>query len=177
VTSQRRARLTLLLVAAAFLTPFALALVLRFGGWQPNQTRNVGELLQPPLPLHAVRAQRADSGQAWTFVNTEQQWTLLAQLPVHCDPACRSALEVLPKVRTALARHAPRLHPFVLDAEGGPQPFPTLRLGGDVPQLLAERPLAGVQVWLVDPHGFLVLRYREGFDPSGLRKDLSRLIR
>jgi hypothetical protein len=50
-------------------------------------------------------------------------------------------------------------------------------MGGEVPQLLAERPRSGVQVWLVDPHGFLVLRYREGFDPSGLRKDLSRLIR
>jgi hypothetical protein len=29
----------------------------------------------------------------------------------------------------------------------------------------------------VDPHGYLVMRYAEGFDPNGLRRDLARLIK
>ena len=76
--TQGRPRLTLLLIAVAFLTPFLIAVVLRFGGWQPTQTRNFGELLQPPLAMHGVEARRVDSGAAWTFENTEHQWTLLA---------------------------------------------------------------------------------------------------
>jgi hypothetical protein len=34
-----------------------------------------------------------------------------------------------------------------------------------------------VPVYLVDPEGFVVLHYRPGFDPSGLRKDLGKLIK
>ena len=32
-------------------------------------------------------------------------------------------------------------------------------------------------VYLADPNGWLVLRYAPGFDPSGLRKDLSRVLK
>lgn len=176
MTAKRRSRLTLLLVAAVFLVPFLVAALLRFGGWQPGNTRNVGELLQPPLPMSAVNAMRADSGQAWVFENTDYEWTLIAQLPEACGEGCRSTLAVLPNVRTALARHATRLHPFVIGADQA-APFPALELSGALPEPLIARPARGVQVWLVDPHGFLVMRYAEGFDPNGLRRDLSRLIK
>ncbi|MCK7593656.1 hypothetical protein [Pseudomarimonas salicorniae] len=178
MTNPRRSRLTLLLVAAAFLTPFLVAVFLRFGGWQPPQTRNIGELLQPPLPMHEISATRGDDGTAWTFENTEHEWTLLAQLPARCEAECRATLEVLPNVRIALARHAGRLHPFVLGSAPGTElPFPALRLAGELPAPLRLQPETRVQVFLVDPHGFLVMRHAEGFDPNGLRKDLSRLIK
>ena len=32
-------------------------------------------------------------------------------------------------------------------------------------------------VYLIDGRGFLVMRYAPGFDPSGLRKDLARLLK
>jgi len=32
-------------------------------------------------------------------------------------------------------------------------------------------------VWLVDPNGFVVLRYAAGFDPGDLRTDLARLLK
>ena len=32
-------------------------------------------------------------------------------------------------------------------------------------------------VWLVDPNGFVVLRYAPGFDPGDLRTDLARLLK
>ena len=36
---------------------------------------------------------------------------------------------------------------------------------------------AGDAVWLVDPNGFVVLRYAPGFDPGDLRTDLARLLK
>ncbi len=36
---------------------------------------------------------------------------------------------------------------------------------------------AGDPVWLVDPNGFVVLRYAPGADPGDLRTDLARLLR
>jgi hypothetical protein len=32
-------------------------------------------------------------------------------------------------------------------------------------------------VWLIDPNGFVVLRYAPGFDPGDLRTDLARLLK
>ena len=31
--------------------------------------------------------------------------------------------------------------------------------------------------YLADPNGYLVLRYAPGFNPSGLRKDLGRVLK
>lgn len=174
-SNSRRNRLTLLLVAVVFLTPFVIAMVLRFGGWQPGQTRNHGDLLQPPLPMAEVVGERED-GSRWTWQNTEHEWTLLARTPEPCEGDCADSLALLVNVRTTLARHAPRLHMFRVDAPAVPG-LATLRLAGDLPAPFRAQVEQGVEVWLVDPHGFLVLHYPVGYDPSGLRRDLSRLIK
>lgn len=176
MTPRARNRLLLVLIALLFLLPFGIAAVLRFGGWQPPQTRNIGTLLQPPVAVGEVPATRPD-GSPWPWINMEHEWTLLVQLPAECDAPCRQHLAVLPNVQAALGRHADRLHPFVF---GGPleaAPFP--RLAFDAARIA---PLAGPlpaqpQAWLVDPHGFVVLHYPPGFDPAGLRRDLSRLLK
>lgn len=170
-----RSRLTLLLVAVAFLAPFTVAMVLRFGGWQPGQTRNHGELLQPPLEMVAVDGQMLD-GSSWRWENTDHEWTLLARSANDCDASCDETFALLRNVRTSLARHAPRLHLFRL-GESAPGGFAPLRLAGELPAPLTRPVERGVEVFLVDPHGYLVLHYAPGFDPSGLRRDLSRLIK
>ncbi|MCW0416325.1 hypothetical protein NB689_002079 [Xanthomonas sacchari] len=39
------------------------------------------------------------------------------------------------------------------------------------------RDAAGVPVYVIDPNGFVVLRYAPGFDPAGLRADLAKLLK
>lgn len=163
----------LLLIAALFLLPFFAAVIMRFGGWQPSSTRNIGELLQPPLPMEQVIATSAD-GERWIWENTDRHWTLLLQRPANCDAVCKEVAELMPTIRVALGRHADKLKSFQLDDSGPLQP---MMLSGALPAPLANMPTTLPQVWLVDPHGYLVMRYREGFDPSGLRRDLSRLIK
>lgn len=170
----RRAQRQLLLIAVLFLTPFIAAVVMRFSGWEPPRTRNHGELLAPPLPMHAVSASR--DGVAWVFENTDRHWSLLLQQPAACDARCRDAIAPLANVHVALGRHADKLHPFRID-DGDASGWPRLSLEGELPAVLREPPTALPQVWLVDPHGFLVMRYPEGFDPSGLRRDLGRLVK
>lgn len=173
MTATHRSQKQLLLIAIFFLTPFIAAVVMRFGGWEPPRTRNHGELLAPPLSMEAVVANRVD-GSTWVWENVDRQWSLLLQLPTRCDDACRESAELLVNVRQALGRHAEKLHMFEIDEAGV---FPRLSLEGELPAPLGELPSAGPQVWLVDPHGYLVMRYREGYDPSGVRRDLSRLVK
>lgn len=220
MTPRPRNRWQLVLIALLFLTPFAAAVLLRFGDWQPPRTRNHGELLAPPLPMQAVVAARED-GSAWVFENVEREWSLLLRMPNNCETACRERLEVLPRVREAMGRHAGKLHLFewvdasAASADAEPigaapvgsedvapvsaasrpvdqvapataaydQPpsrhrFVPLHLAGELPApLRAPGPGELPELWLVDPHGYLVMHYPAGFDPSGLRKDLARLVR
>ena len=32
-------------------------------------------------------------------------------------------------------------------------------------------------MYVIDPNGFVILRYPPGFDPAGLRADLARLLK
>lgn len=36
---------------------------------------------------------------------------------------------------------------------------------------------AGTPVYVIDPHGFIILRYAPGFDPGHLRTDVAKLIK
>jgi hypothetical protein len=168
-----RPTLQLLLIAALFLLPFLAAVFMRFGGWQPTTTRNAGELLLPPLSMGEVVA-TLESGEPWVWENTDRHWTLLLQRPAACAASCQEAVAAMPTIRVALGRHANKLNAFQLDAGG---PLEPITLAGTLPLPLVEMPATMPQVWLVDPHGYLVMRYEEGFDPSGLRRDLSRLVK
>ncbi|MBD8525716.1 hypothetical protein [Pseudomarimonas arenosa] len=175
MSEKERSSWPLLLVLVLFMLPFASAVWLRFGGWQPGQTRNFGELLSPPLSMEGSRAE-LDNAREWVFVNQEHQWSLLVSSAESCGADCRAVFDILPNVRKALGRHAGRLHMFRLQDVAHTTELPRLQLSRSPTQLQA-RPAQGAEVWLVDPHGYLVMHYAVGFDPSGLRKDLSRLIR
>ncbi len=49
------------------------------------------------------------------------------------------------------------------------------------PALAARLPEAAradaLPIYLVDPDGFLVLHYRPGYEPAGVRKDLGKLVK
>lgn len=182
-TSRTRSRLQLLLIVAMFFGSFGIAALLFFSGWKPSaQGRNFGELLAPPVDINAY-ALLLDADGRWAWRNDGREWTALLRLPEHCDEACWQRVAVLPRLRTSLGRHAPRLHLLLLDRElpaerrallrplrsaaaVEPLPLPALPAGADAPDL-----------WLVDPHGYVVLHYPAGFDPRGLRKDLGKLLK
>jgi hypothetical protein len=181
--SQLRSRLILLLIVAMFFASFGIAAVLRFTGWEPASTRNIGELLHPPLDLTAAELiEEADA--KLELANPEREWTALVRLPAQCDDACWQKLAMLPRVRAALGQHAPELRLRVLDAaipaerRAGVAPLTTVAVRAGLPAVMApSAATTGPDVWLVDPHGYAVLYYAPGFDPSGLRKDLARLLK
>jgi hypothetical protein len=180
--SQARSRLILLLIVAMFFASFGIAAVLRFAGWTPASTRNVGQLLQPPVDLTAaVLIEQADA--PLVLVNPDRHWTALVRVPAQCDDACWQTVAMLPRVRAALGRHAPELRLRLLDTaipaerRDGVAPLRTVDVRSGLPASMAGTAATGPDLWLVDPHGYAVLYYAPGFDPAGLRKDLARLLK
>lgn len=177
---QRRGRLQLLLLVAVFVVPILLAMLLNAGGWVPAPARQHGELLQPPLDLRGETLTLADGGTyAW---NPEARlWRVVALPPSPCDDACARVAADVDKVWRLLGHNADRLDvlwagPWPDDVQR-PATLHLLRPGPALRDRLAPEGGEGTTLHVIDPNGFVVLRYPAGFDAAGLHADLKRLVK
>ena len=181
MTPKTKSRLTLLLMAVMFFGSFGVALVLHYSNWQPTQTRNHGEFVQPAIALGGLSLETRD-GQDYPWQPNAGIWRVLVAPPPDCGQPCVDLLESLYRVWYSEGRHADALD--VLWAgelpRGGAQ-FRRLVAIEPSAELLAALPdradADALAVYVLDPSGYLVLRFPPGFDPSGLSKDLYRLIK
>jgi len=177
-----RSRLVLLGIVVLFFVPFVTAAFLRFSGWQPAHTRNFGELIAPPLELQEIALMRAD-GTPYAYEPLERVWQVIILPPADCGESCVQLSDALYRVWMGEGRKADKVR-FLWFGElpSAAPAFPALVPMRDSPALRAALPgmqagAEGLPVFLIDPKGFGVMHYPAGFDPSGLRKDLGRLIK
>ncbi|MCL7715521.1 hypothetical protein [Stenotrophomonas mori] len=176
-----RGRRVLLLIFAMFFGSMALAGALRFSGWMPQVKRNHGQLLQPPPDLRQEQPRLAD-GRPYAWDPSARLWRIVLAPPADCAPACVTLSQQLDKVWRLFGHNADNVQILWL---GSPPEqvaaLPALQVLQASPALRAKLPgvddPAGIPVYVIDPNGFVVLRYAPGFDPGGLRTDLSRLLK
>ena len=180
-TAPRRNRLVLIAIFAIFFGAFALAGILRFSGWRPAGMKNHGELLQPPADLRKLSATLAD-GSAYPWAPMQRTWRIVVAPPAGCAEACVTLSKQIDTVWQLFGRNADHVHVLWLgEPPAAAKRGPELRVLRNDAALRAALPRvndpAGVPVYVVDPNGFVVLRYAPGFDPGHLRQDMSRLLK
>ena len=193
---RKRNRGLLLLIFALFFGSMLVAGALRFSGWRPAGMKNKGELLQPPVDLRA-RAPKLASGAAYAWNPGERQWRILAVPPAGCGEACDTAARDLDVLWRSIGHNADKVDVLWLCAEAGCQvpaplrddrtlrvlaPDEALRAALAVPAAApgdagAGVAATGVPVYIVDPNGFVILRYAPGSNLMGVREDLSKLLK
>lgn len=178
---RRRNRLLLLVIGGLFLGGLLLAGALRFSGWKPSHFVNKGELLQPYGDLRRVPLQRADgTPYAWQ-AEPERRWRVIVPAG-ECSATCLPLARDLDRVWRLLGHNADQVQILWAGTypAGAPRPD-TLQVLVPTPVLLAALPrhddTRGVPVYVMDPNGFVILRYAPGSDPAGLRSDLAKLLR
>lgn len=179
----RKGRVQLLLVAAVFLGPLALAAWLYFAGQNmtPGGRTNNGALLEPIVnlvevlpdsPLHPV-------GDGY--------WSLIYANQAACDEACERSLYTLRQSRLMLGKEMDRLVRVFLHGDTAPD---TVLLADEhkglitlqdsrLNDLLDNKRPAALKVggyFLVDPLGNLVLYFRPDIDPSAMVEDIKHLL-
>jgi hypothetical protein len=180
-TSERnRNRLVFLGLVALFLVPMLVAGILRFTDRHPEINRQKGELLAPYADLRNA-APRLAAGGTYAWNPEARTWRILVPAPARCDAKCAQLAAGLDKVRALAGRDMPRVDILWLGAHPANLPNSGVRVLADDAALRARLPRAddprGTPVYVVDPNGFVVLRYAPGFDLGDLRTDLSRLLK
>ena len=186
-------RRNLLLITLLFLAPVVLGTTLYFSGWRPQgRALHHGELVQPAKPLSDITLRKSDGSES-RLSALRGSWTLVTFSRLPCNTACQNNLYKMQQVRLTQGKDAGRVQRVFITASGSGDTaaIATKYVGMHVftgtPAELqkAAREFVGDEksfneserVYLIDPLGNLVLRYSADADPSGMRKDLARLLR
>lgn len=177
----RRGRLVLVLIFLLFFGSIFGAGILRFSGWQPQGTKVHGEMLQPAIDARAVVPRQAD-GSAYAWQPEERTWRIAVAPPADCASACVKLARDLDVVWQLFGNKAD--HVEILWIGSVPAGVPdtvSRRALKPSPELLAVLPRladpAGIPVYVIDPNGFVILRYAPGTDPGFIRTDVSKLLK
>ena len=159
------------MIVAAFLLPALLALLLqtRWFHWEPQSTRNRGELIEPVIAL-------ADDAQTAGVFADGHRWSVLVRIPAGCDAGCERRIALLGNIREAQGKEMDRVQMVAWPAPGATPPteFTEWQPQSAVAARLA---LTEGAVMLVDPAGNAMMRYRPDADPTDVRKDVAHLLR
>jgi hypothetical protein len=173
----------LLLLIALFALPIAASL-LAYHYLRTAPTANYGELLLPPRAIAGHALARQD-GSTFRFAEMKERWILVASDSGACDAACAAKLHSMRQVRLALGRNASRVgRVFVVDDLQAPQPAALAPLEDLVvaltPKGMALPPGAAndrAHIYLVDPHGNVMMRWPANPEFRRMLKDLERLLK
>jgi len=172
-----RGRLQLILILLVVLGPMLLATAMyKLQFWVPDSRSYHGEMI-------GTGQSRADLG-----VNAdEQRWQLLVSTPRDCGLDCQQLVYLARQVQIGLGRDASRASHALATAQPLAADYQA-RLDREYPQL-QRYPLdlskyadvsqgkQDAQLWIVDPHGNLVLRYDARVKGKDLLNDLRHLLK
>jgi cytochrome oxidase Cu insertion factor (SCO1/SenC/PrrC family) len=175
-------RVKLLLIFALFALPMVASFTV-YNLFPPDKSSNYGELL-PPTPA-ATHGFTALEGGEVRLADLGGKWVMVVSDSGQCPQPCLDKLTTLRQVRLALGRKADRVtRVLVVDDLTRPDPA-LLKPFEGTRVLLTPTGLslpAGVandraHIYLIDPRGFVMMRWPAGADRKRLLRDLDRLLR
>ncbi|MCF5701442.1 hypothetical protein [Pseudomonas syringae] len=175
--SRRRGRIQLLLIVLGVVGPMLLATgMYKLQFWVPEGRSYHGELI-------GNGQTRADLGvQA-----DEERWQMLVTAPKDCAVDCQQLVYLARQIQIGLGREAGRASHALAAAQPVSADYEA-KLTREYPQLQRYSLDAGVfskttgdkatpQLWIIDPHGNLVLRYEPNVKGKDLLNDLRHLLK
>ncbi|MFT3735944.1 MAG: hypothetical protein QM776_13100 [Rhodocyclaceae bacterium] len=178
LAQRAKGRRTLLLMLAVSAAPVIAALVM-FYFVRSDKVAVSGELINPPQALALDTVKLPDSGVLADKLRGK--WVMAVRADASCAEACRQMLYYMRQVRTLQAKEMDRVQRVWL-VEGSATPDAALL--AEHPDLLVVRDatLAAAlgpvdRIMLVDPRGFLMMRYAAAPDAKGIVKDLQKLLK
>jgi len=183
-----KGRKTFLLVTAAFVGPFVLAVLLYNSGSSliPSSTTEHGLLIIPPRLLPELAFSSGSETEGSKLLR--DKWSMLYFDSGACRELCQQSLIETRQVRRALGKEMSRVQRVLFVTQEMPDEagltsahpdmviFSTRQPGGQ--KLLNEvGEIAAGDIFLVDPIGNLMMRYPTGTGMKGMHTDMKKLLK
>lgn len=192
-----KGRRQLLLLIAFFVAPIILAIVMYNtmpeGG--PSKTKNYGDFITPARPLTDVSL-ISESGKEFKFSDLKKTWIMIYIGDAECGKKCAESLYKMRQSRLAQRGEHLRIKRLYISTSGKAKEslkkilkeHPGLELvSGNTTNINAvleqfkienKSPAKSAnRIYLADPLGNLMMSYEDGFDATGLVKDLTLLLK
>lgn len=190
-----RNRLALILIALVVALPAVLSFLLYVSGWRPSSSGNYGELVEPARTITNLEFETLDGGKL-RFNDLRKRWAFVYFVADGCGTTCEHNLYKMRQVRLTQGENAKRVQRLLVVADKGAldklriqlRDYPgmtvitgppgSVRAFSEELALPVGTPLDGLgRIYLLDPLGRLMMSYPADADPSGMRKDLKRLLK
>lgn len=182
------------LLMLLFVLPVIFATVLYMTGWRPSSIGNHGELIQPARKIEAQSLHTLD-GKAVDFSGLRNTWVMVVFGSSSCPEACLKSVFEMRQVHAAQAKEIGRVQRVFIATDVDQAEALKIKLV-DYPEMgvwtgdskalsalfqsfgiSAGQPAEQQGIYLVDPLGNVMMRYPPGSNPSGMLKDLTRLLK
>ena len=192
----KRKHIQMGLLVLVFLVPPLLSYLLFFSGFRPEGSVNHGELVTPARPVEHDAGMHTADGEGFRFAGPPRRWTLFYLGGRRCDAACGDGLYKIQQVRLSQGREMGRVQSVTVLPADIPQDeirkvqteFPgvvvvlakeeTYARLADQFQESEAAALQGIgRVYIIDPIGNIMMSYPPEADPTGMKKDLKRLLK
>ena len=184
--AQKKGRRMLVLISLLFILPIISAMYMYFSGTAvPVASNEHGEFITPPRMLPEITLNTSVPEKQFRDV-----WSLLVLANNDCDATCLASLGKIRQVRLSLGPKMPRMQTVFIPAESATLSAELeTELSTNHPVLIVVAPeQSGIihatagpyengEMFLVDPLGNLMMRYRQDAGMGEIREDITHLLK
>jgi hypothetical protein len=182
-----KARIALVVIVALFTAPFIASWYLVFyTDFKKNDigVQN-GSLIHPVIEVGAIEAIAIGDETKQKLLG---KWTLTGFVSAGCDADCEKLLYTLRQTRLALGKNLDKVGRLVLtdsdEVLGYEEEYKGQKVVKDpeeygrlMNKFREIENFDASDVYLIDPYGFIMMRYDRSMNPKGIIKDVERLIK
>ena len=190
ISNISKSRLKLIGIVLLFVTPVIYAWYLVFFTNFKMHSKGVehGLLISPIIQVGDFELVEPISHKIYQLMG---KWTLVSFVENKCDKACEFQLYSLRQIWLALGKDGNKIQRLVIVKDNNLITSEQIKLSQGQFLLKDDRDLKerlnsrfksypafeSEAIYLIDPNGNLMMQYKKGTNPSGIIKDLERLIR
>ena len=182
-----KARISLIVIVILFTSPFIASWYLVFyTDFKKNDigVQN-GSLIDPVIEVGVIESQAIGDKTKQKLLG---KWTLTGFVSNGCNMDCEKLLYTLRQTRLALGKNLDKVGRLILtDSEevmGYVEEYKGQKVVKDpveydrlINKFREIENFDATDIFLIDPYGFIMMRYKRDMNPKGIIKDVERLIK
>jgi len=189
IDKQLKGRLALVAIALMFFVPIFVSWYLVFFSDYKDgiKTVNNGVLISPIINLSNLDMRSFSDDKTYS---QDRTWILTFLINEKCDESCQEKLYQIRQIRLAIGKDKDKLERLVivnanLDWGTYKKEYPgqkyidasMINFDNIASAFKINPELKADSIYLIDPYGNLMMQYKNGTEPTGIIKDIERLIR